>query len=193
VERNRERSKDGIPIGPLTQCFSAISLIPGMRTLISASNILSLDLVTRITDFETSTFIQPVFALAVPDIYSYTVSFAPGFIHTIKTIENYFEEISLCISSASFDHSLLVQNNIHDSELRADLNRALNEIMSEYGEMTYTLERTNHIRKECLKNDTPGILHRLWSTLIYASTMIGGTFVISKEEIQFYCGEKFHL
>ncbi|CAF1289797.1 unnamed protein product [Rotaria sordida] len=62
-----------------------------------------------------------------------------------------------------------------------------------YGGMTYQLERGNHIRKECLKKNVPGILHRLWPTLIYASTAIGSTFAIYKKEIQFYCGTELPL
>jgi hypothetical protein len=188
-----ERTKDGIPIGPLTQAVSAIPLNPVIRKLMSVSNVISLDLIEGITDFETSVFVQLVFALTVPDLYSYSVTFTPGFIHTIKIIQNYFEEISLCISSANFDQSSLVRNNIHDIKFRVDLNRALNDIAIEYGGEAYRLERATHIRRECLKKDLHGILHRLWPKLIYASTVTGSTFAMFKEEIQSYCGKKLPL
>ncbi|CAF1560253.1 unnamed protein product, partial [Adineta steineri] len=129
----------------------------------------------------------------IPDINSYTVMFTPGFIHTVKLIQTFCEEISLCISSANFQNSSFVQNNIDDAKLKIDLDRALNEIIQKYGGSTYQLERANYIRKECLKTNVPGILHRLWPTLSYASTVIGGTFVIHKQELQFYCGEKLPL
>jgi len=188
-----ERSKDGIPIGAVTQFGSAGSYGPGIRTLMSCTNVINLDLIEGIADFETSAFVQLVFALTVPDLYAYLVNFAPSFIHTVKIIENYFEEISLCISSTNFDHSSLVRNNIHDVKLKVDLNRALNELAIEYGGATYQLERAKHIRRECLKKDLPGILHRLWPSLIYVSTATGSTFSMLKDKIQFYCGEKLAL
>jgi hypothetical protein len=188
-----QRSKDGIPIGPLSQSFSAFSSIPRNRSLLSTNNILTLDIVEEITDFETNAFVQLVFALATPNIYSYSASLPPVFIHTVKIIENYFEEMSLCISSANFDHSSLVQNNISDSEFISKLNRTLNEVTIGYGGETYRLERAKHIRNECLKKNVPGILHRLWPTLIYASAAIGSTFSMYKEEVKFYCGEQLPL
>ncbi|CAF1076257.1 unnamed protein product, partial [Didymodactylos carnosus] len=89
-------------------------------------------------------------------------------------------------------HSL-VRDNIRDSKFRATLNRALNEVTVEYGGSTYRLERSEHILKECRKKDVPGILHRLWPTLVFVSTVTGGSFAIYEEEIRFYCGEKLPL
>ncbi len=187
------KSKDGTSIGSISLYHSAVP--PGLllKLAMSSYDVLPLDLIEEISDFETSTFVQLVFALAVPDIYSYTVSFAPGFIHSIKIIEKYFEEISCCISTANFDHSSLVRDNISDSKLKTKLNRTLDEVTIEYGGFTYRLKRAEHIRKECLKNDIPGILHRLWPTLVYASTVLGSSFAMYKNEIEDYCGKRLPL
>jgi hypothetical protein len=61
-------------------------------------NILALELIQEIPDFDTSTFIQLVFALPIPNTSFYTVLFASGLIHTIKMIANHFQEMSLSIS-----------------------------------------------------------------------------------------------
>jgi hypothetical protein len=110
----------------LPHLVSAVSFFPGMRILIVDDNILAFDLIEGITDFQTSAFVQLVFALAIPDLYAYSVNFLPEFIHTMKIIETYSEEISFCISSTNFDHSSLFRNNIHDAKFRTKLNRALN-------------------------------------------------------------------
>ncbi|CAF4025229.1 unnamed protein product [Rotaria sp. Silwood2] len=188
-----QRSKDGIPIGPLSQSFSAFSSIPRNRSLFSTNNTVTLDMIEEIPDFETSVFVQLVFALATSNICSYSTALPPVFIHTVKMIENYFDEMSLCISYANFAHSSLVQNNISDSEFIASLNRTLNEATVKYGGEVYRLERAKHIRNECLKKDAAGILHRLWPNLIYASAAIGSTFSMYKKEVQFYCGERLPL
>ena len=194
--RDRElfpKTKDGTPYGLVSHYYSAVPTLPRTRSILSTNNTLTLDIIEKIMDFNTSVFIQLVFALAHPDIFSYTVYFAPGFVHTIKVIENYFEEMSLCISSANFDQSSLVQKHISDADFRTILNQALNEVTTEYGGDTYRLERAQHIRTECLKHKVPGILHRLWPALIFAQTATGSTFSMYKEEIQFYCGEHLPL
>ncbi|CAF3893529.1 unnamed protein product, partial [Adineta steineri] len=187
------KSKDGTPMGPLTQISSAVSYSMVLKTLMSTFNTVPLDLIERIADTTTSIFVQLVFVLAVPNIFSYTIIFAPAFIHTIKIIEEYFEEMSLCISSANFDHSVFVRDNICDLKFKVELNRALNEVTIEYGGLKYRQERAEHIRKECLRKNEPGILHRLWPTLAFASTTIGASFTMYKNEIQYYCGEKLPL
>lgn len=188
-----QRSKDGTPIGPLSQSFSAFPPISRDSLSASSSNTLTLDMIQEITDFETSAFVQLVFALATSNIYSYSTALPPVFIHTVKIIENYFEEMTLCISSADFVHSSLVRYHIPDSEFISILNQTLNEMTNEYGGKDYRLERVKHIRNECEKKGMPGILHRLWPNLIYASTAIGSTFSMYKEEVQFYCGERLPL
>jgi hypothetical protein len=167
-----QRSKDGTPIGQISQAFSVISLSSASRILSSISSFIEVDLLKEITDFETSTFVQLVFALAVPDLYSYSTIFAPGFIHAVKIIEKHFEEICLCISTTNFDHSSLIRNNIRDSKFPAKLNRALSEVTLEYGGSTYRSERAEHIRRECRKKDISGILHRLWPALMFVCTSI---------------------
>ncbi|CAF4413332.1 unnamed protein product [Rotaria sp. Silwood2] len=188
-----QRSTDDIPIGPLSQYFSANPTIPRTRSLLSINNTLTLNIIEGIHDFDTSAYVQLVFALAIPNVSSYTVYFASGFIHTIKLIENYFQEMSLCISSANFDQSSLVQKNIVDSNFRATLNQTLSEVITQYGGEIYRLERAEHIRHECLKKNVPGLLHRLWPNMIYASTTIGSTFSMYKEVVQYYCGERLTL
>lgn len=187
------KSKDGIPIGPLSLYRSGIPYGLLFKLAISCYDVLSFDLIEQISDFETSTFVQLVFALSIPDIFSYTVNFAAAFIHSIKIIEKYFEEISSCISTANFDHSSLVRENIVDSKLKNKLNRMLNEVTIEYGGFSYRLKRAEHIRNGCFKKDTPGILHRLWAKLVYASTVLGSSFVMYKNEIEGYCGKKLPL
>jgi hypothetical protein len=167
--------------------------IPWKYPAISSYDLLSFDLIEEIPDFVTSTFVQLVFALSVSDIYSCTVNFAPAFIHSIKIIEKYFEEIVDCISTANFDHSSLVRDNISDSKFRTKLNRTLNEVTIEYGGLTYRLKRAECIRNECLKKDIPGILHRLWPSLVYASTVLGSSFAMYKNEIEGYCGKRLSL
>jgi hypothetical protein len=187
------RSKNGTPMGPLTQFLSVVSPIPGMRLLASNYNALSIDLIEGISDFHTNAFVQLVFSIAIPNIFAYVVPFAPEFIHTIKVIENDFEEMSICIASASFDQSTLVRDKIRDTKFIAALNRALNETIIEYGGVAYRLERAEQVRKACLERDVPGLLRRLWPTLVYASTTTGGSFSMYKQTIQFYCGEKVPL
>lgn len=187
------KSKDGTPIGAVSEFLSAVSPIPGIRFLISSSNVLGFDLIEGITDFETSTFVQLVFALTIPDLFSYAVTFASVFIHTIKIIEKYAEEISRCIATTNFDCSSLVRNNIQDSKFRAKLNKALNEVTIEYGGLTYRKQRADHIYQECLRRDSPGLLHRLWPSLIFVSTAIGSSFAVYKEKIEFYCGARLPL
>ncbi|CAF2625938.1 unnamed protein product [Rotaria sp. Silwood2] len=186
-------SKDGIPMGPMSQYSSTVESSDQKDSSASNNDIVPLDILNEITHFETSMFIQLVFALANLNICSYSVIFASGFIHTVKIIENYFEEISLCISNANFDHSSLVQKNISDLEFKSILNQKLNEVIIEHGGEIYRLERAQHIHNECLKKNVPGILHRLWPNMIYASTAIGGTFTIYKSDIQFYCGQRLPL
>ncbi len=187
------KSKDGTPIGPFSQYFSAVSSFPGLRYILSTFNVLSFDLIEEMPDHETSLFVQLVFALAIPDLSSYSVTFASAFNHSVNVIEKYFEEISRCISFADFNYSSIVRNNIRDSKLIMKLNRALNGVTLEYGGFTYRLERAEHIRKECLRQDISGILHRLWPTMIFASTTTGGSFAMYKKRNQFYCGEKLPL
>ena len=184
------KSKSGIPMGPFTQLTSAVPLFPGTRSLMSSSNVLAIDLIEQMPDFRTSTFVQLVFALAIPDLYTYIVLFAPEFVHTVKLIETYFEEMSVCIVSTSFNGSSLVQNKIHDKKFITALNQALNETMFEYGGATYGLARAEQIRNECLKKNLPGLLHRLWPKLVYTSTAIGGGFSTYKKQVQSYCGDK---
>ncbi|CAF4468096.1 unnamed protein product [Rotaria socialis] len=188
-----QKSQDDIPIGPLTQITSAISLFSRMRNLSSILYITPLSLIEQIPNFDTSTFIQLTFALAVPDVSIYTILFAPGFIHTLKMIENQYEEICHCISSANFNHSTLVRNNISDTKLIAILNRTLDEIAIEYGGWPYRLQRSAYIRTQCQQLDLPGILPRLWPNLKFVSTATGGSFSIYKQRIQHYCGENIPL
>ncbi|CAM4875483.1 unnamed protein product [Rotaria socialis] len=188
-----ERSKHGIPIGPISQFMSAVPSFSQNYPLVLTDNTLGLDTIEEIPDFETSVFIQLVFALANRNIYSYSVTFAPAFIHTVKLIENYYEEISDCIATNSFEHSSFVQKNISDLNLILILNKKLNEVIVEHGEETYRKERVAHIRNECSKKNDPGILHRLWPTMVYACTAVGSTFAIYKDKVQFYCGERVRL
>jgi GH3 auxin-responsive promoter len=139
------------------------------------------------------TFVQLVFALLIPNISFYAVIFAPGLIHTIKMIENQFEEMSLCIASANFNNSTLVRSNIVNTKFVSTLNRALEESAVEYGGQSYRLKRAEDIRKQCQHQHIPGILYRLWPSLSFVSTTIGGSFSIYKQEIEFYCGEKIPL
>ena len=163
------------------------------RILLSLSNIISMDYVEEIVDFDTSTFVQLVFALIIPDISSFAVLFAPEFIHTIKIIENYFEEMSDCISSANFTHCTLIRKNINNNKFIDALNRGLHELAMEYGGKSYRLERAVFIREQCQQQAFHGILHRLWPTLIFASTTLGGSFSIYQQRIQYYCGENLPL
>lgn len=187
------RSKDGIAIGPLSVLSSAVPSNIILRLLLSTYNALSQHLIEGINDFETSTFVQLVCALAVPDIFSYGTIFAPGFIHSVKLIEKYVDEITHCIGSATFDHSSLVQSNVSDAKLRENLNQTLYELTMEYGGTTYRLERAEHIRNECLKGDASGLLHRLWPNLVFASTGIGSSFATYKDEVKSYCGKDVPL
>lgn len=187
------KSKDGTPIGPITQFFSAVSFIPGLRYIMSTYNVLSFDLIEEMPDHETSVFVQLVFALSIPDLSSYSVGFASVFNHTVKVIEKYFEEISRCISFADFNYSSIVRDNILDSKLIVKLNQALNDVTLEYGGLKYRSERAEYIRKECLRPDISGILHRLWPTMIFASTTTGSSFAMYTKRNQFYCGEKLPL
>ena len=187
------RSKDGIPIGPLSHYTSVVPLVPGMNLASSMQNVISLDLIENLADYETSIFVQLVFALMIPDLFSYTVPFAAAFIHTIKLIENHVEEIALCILTANFDHSSLIRTHIHDQKLRVTLNQTLSSVALEYGGEHYRFKRAEHIRKECLKKDIPGIIHRLWPNLIFVSTAIGGSFAMYKKRIEFYTGEKLPI
>lgn len=183
-----EKSKNGIPIGALSLCRSTSFLNVLEKFALSFGDILPFDLMSKISDFETSAFIQLVFALTIPDLYGYIVFFAPSFIHSIKMIKDYFEEICSCISTANFDHSSIVRKNILTSNLKIKLNQALTEVAIEYGGLKYRLKRAEYIRKECMKEDTSAILHRLWPNLVYASTILGGSFSMYKKEIQSYCG-----
>ncbi|CAF3873181.1 unnamed protein product, partial [Rotaria sp. Silwood1] len=171
------RSKDGIPIGPFSQSFSVLSVFPGLKLLSTCVGVINYELIEGISDFETSRFVQLVFALTVKDISHYSATFASSFLHTIKVIENNFEEMCLCISSNDFNHSSLVQENIPDIKFRAKLNQALENIILEYGGSSYGSERIHHIRRECLKKNIPGLLHRLWPQLGFVSTSIGSSFV----------------
>jgi hypothetical protein len=184
------KSKDGTPIGPVSLYRSGIPCGLLFKLVISCYDVIPFDLIEEIPDFETSTFVQLIFALSIPDIFSYTVNFAAAFIYSIKMIEKYFEEISRCISTANFDHSSLVREKISDLKLKKKLNRMLNEVTIEYGGFTYRLKRAEHIRNECLKKDIPGILHRLGPTLVYASTVLSSSFAMYKDEIQGYCGKR---
>jgi hypothetical protein len=121
---------------------------------------LSIGLIEEMSDFETSSFVQLVFALAIPDLFSYSISFPSVFIHTIKIIEKYSQEISRCISHADFNYSSVVRKTIPDSQLMMRLNRALNDVTFEYGGLKYRLERGEHIRKECLRQDVSGSIRR---------------------------------
>ena len=69
----------------------------------------------------------------------------------------------------------------------------MNEVIIGYGGLKYQLKRTEHIGKECLKKDVPGILHRLWPTVLYVSTELGSSHAMYKETIQRYCGERLRL
>ncbi|CAF3943786.1 unnamed protein product [Rotaria sp. Silwood1] len=187
------KSQDGIPIGPISQLMSAVSPIPGLKFIISLINIIPFDLIESIPHFETSTYVQLVFALTIPNIYVYSVTFASGFIHSIKLIEHYYEEMCRCISSANFDHSSLVRDNVHDLKVRLRLNQTLKKVALEYGGLSYRIARAEHIHNECMKKDVPGILSRLWPSLIYASTATGSTFAMYKKEVEFYCGKQLPI
>lgn len=187
------KSKNGTPIGPLSLYRSAIPCGSLFKLAMSAYDVVPFDLVEEIPDFETSTFVQLVFALSIPDIFSYTVNFSPTFIHTIKIIEKYFEEMACCISTANFDHSSLIRDNISNLQLKRKLDRALNEVTMEYGGLNYRLKRAEYIRNECLKEHVPGILHRLWPSLMYTSTVLGSSYAMYKDQIQGYCGDKLRL
>ncbi|UJR10968.1 hypothetical protein I4U23_015153 [Adineta vaga] len=188
-----QRAHDGTPIGPLSEFISGAPSMPGLRFIISTSSVLSIDLIESIIGFETTIFVQLVFALAIPDLYCYMVAFASICLHTIKIIEKYFEEMSCCIATSNFNQSSLVRDTISDSNLRAKLNQALKEVTIEYGDATYRIERAEFIKQECLKTDISGLLHRLWPSLIYVSTAIGGSFAIYKEKLEFYCGKELPL
>lgn len=187
------RSKDGTPIGALSQLFSAVTPFPGARTIMSALIVQPLDLLEEMTDFETSTFVQLTFALASPDLSSYTVTFAPGLVHTVKMIKTFYEEMALCIASADFEHSSLVRKTVQDGKVRTRLNRALEEVFLGYGGASFQLSRSAFIREQCQKVDASGLLHRLWPRLLFVSTVIGGTFAIYREELEFYCGDRVPL
>lgn len=187
------RAKDGTPMGPFSNCMSALGPLFKTFASLSPNYTLSLDIIVEIAHFETNVFVQLVFALANANIYSYRVTFATGFIHSVNMIENYFEEMCLCISTCDFKHSTLVQQNVSDPNIISILNQKLSEVILEYGGETYGLERASHIRNECSKKNVPGLLHRLWSNLLYASTAIGSSFAIYKSDIEFYCGERLPL
>ncbi|CAF3095582.1 unnamed protein product [Rotaria sp. Silwood2] len=187
------QSKDRIPIGPISQLMSAVSPIPGLKFIMSIYNIIPFDLIESIPDFETSTYVQLVFALTIPNIYVYSVTFASGFIHSIKLIEHYHEEMCRCISFSNFDDSSLVRNNVHDLKIRSRLNRTLKKVALEYGGLSYRIARAEHIHKECMKKDMSGILCRLWPSLIYASTATGSTFAMYRKEVEFYCGRQLPI
>jgi hypothetical protein len=104
-------------------------------------------------DFETSSFVQLVFALAIPDLFCYSIPFASVFMHTVKVIEEYCEEISHCISHVDFNYSSIVRKNIPDSQLIMKLNQALNDVTIEYGDLQYRFERILNIyeRNVCEK------------------------------------------
>jgi hypothetical protein len=187
------RSSDQTPIGPISQFQCIVSPVAGMKLVVSAQNVISLDFLQEISHFETSLFVQLVFAVAIPDIISYTVPFAPGFLHTIKIIQSYYEEISLCISTADFDSSSLVQANLPDDKFRASLNEALHRMSLEYGGLQYRLQRAQSIRHECMKKDAGGLLHRLWPQMVYAATTTGSSFAMYKDEIKSFCGDQLTL
>ncbi|CAF1259139.1 unnamed protein product [Rotaria sp. Silwood1] len=155
------RSKDGTPIGPLTQFTSAVNLFPGMKQFASSSAVNDLTLIEGISDYETSTFVQLVFALTAANIVYYSVPFASDLLHSVKIIENHFEETCLCITSSDFYHSSFVRQNIPDVKFRTTLNPDLENMALEYGGLSYRSEQVNHIRKECLKKNYLGLLHRL--------------------------------
>ncbi|UJR11371.1 hypothetical protein I4U23_015551 [Adineta vaga] len=182
------RSANGTPMGALSQILSVFSPLPGIRLMASNFSVIALDLVERMPDFHTNAFVQLVFALAIPDLFAYIIPFAPEFIHTVKLIETYMEEMSVCIASASFNCSSLIQQKIHDQKVIIHLNQALYETLLEYGGKAYQLKRSEYIRKACMEKVLPGLLHRLWPNLIYAATTLGGSFSIYKEQVQFYCG-----
>ncbi|CAF3645735.1 unnamed protein product [Rotaria sp. Silwood1] len=73
------------------------------------------------------------------------------------------------------------------------LNQALENTTLEYGALSYRTERVHHIRRESLKINTLGLLHRLWPQLVWVSTTIGDSCSLYKKEIKFYCGEKLYL
>ena len=188
-----QRSSDGTPIGPLTQIISVASSFGLVRKMTAVSNVVALDLIESIDDFDTSLFVQLVFALMMPDINSYAVIFTPAFIHTVKMIEKRFEEMCYCISSANFNDIKMAEDSIANETTRASLSQALEEVADEYGGMPYRLQRAEHVRNECRRADLPGLLHRLWPTLVYVSTTTGGSFTMYKQEIQFYCGSETSL
>lgn len=187
------KSKDGTPIGPISQFISAVTSFSRLKYFISTYNVMSMNLIEEIADFETNTFVELVFALTIPDLFSYSVPFASVFLHTIKLIEQYNQQMINCILHADFNYSTIVRENIRDSQLLRKLNRTLNDIILEYGGSSYQLERVQSIRKECLRQDVEGLLHRLWPSLIYASTALGGSFTIYKQRIEFYCGQQLPL
>jgi hypothetical protein len=63
------KSKDGIPIGPLSLYRSGIPCDFILKLAISTYDVVPFDLIEEIPDFETSTFVQLVSVLAIPDIY----------------------------------------------------------------------------------------------------------------------------
>ena len=62
------RSKDGTPIDPLSQMMCVVSVFPGFKFIGSTLNIIHSKLIEDISDYETSTFVQLVFALTVADL-----------------------------------------------------------------------------------------------------------------------------
>ena len=187
------KSKDQIPIGPISQYQCIVSPVMGMKLVVSSQNVISLNFLEQISHFETSLFVQLVFALTIPDILSYTVPFAPGFLHTIKIIQSYYEEISQCIVTGNFDQSSFVRENISDINFRLSLGEALQTMALEYGGEAYRIRRALSIRYECMQHDSTGLLHRLWPQLLYAATTTGGSFAMYKEELKGLCGNELTL
>ena len=187
------RSKDGTAIGALSLFISAVSPFPGARTIMSTMSVQPLGLLEEMPDFKTSAFVQLTCALATPDLFSYSVTFAPALIHSVKMIKTFYEEMAHCIELGDFEHSSLVRQTVSDAKVRKMMNRALKEAVLEYGGASYQLSRAKLIREQCQDSNAPALLHRLWPQLLFVSTAIGGSFAIYREEIEFYCGNNLPL
>lgn len=186
-------SQDGTPIGPVSQFSSAVPMNAVLRLVLTSMIAVPNDLIEDILDFETSCFVQHVFALAQADLYSYTTTFAPTLLHSIEMIKHYFPEISECIATGSFDGSSLIQKTIDDRQVQQRLNDRLKELLDQYGGDLYQSQRAEQIRRECVKEDQSALFQRLWPKLIFVSAAIGGSFASYKEEVKFYCGENLRL
>jgi len=182
------RANDGTPIGPLSQAHSVSPLMPGMSLLLSVFGVMPFGLLEAIDNHEVAAFVQLAFALMVPDLFRIEIYFAPSFMHVVKLLQANLEELALCVTLGSFQRSSLVNAQVADVELRRQLSRALAELSLEYGGIEYRIARGAHINAQLDRRNEPALLHRLWPQLVYASTTIGGSFAVYRDELQSYLG-----